>query len=204
MAGSERFASGLLPYLHHHPAALSKLSLILHCYFPNRFSANFRQILLFSSLFVHQYFPGTSTSSSDSPLSLLRCFSPRNPPINAERQEHLFPNHQKSLQSNSGYRCFNSFHFSRNVSVVKYLPVIWSLPFTSSITVSPDLVFIFPAQQYKDQPLCCKYPWKSQSDPDLVWSCQKRCCYPKSSGRWSRRNPESCEDPDFSIQEPDL
>ena len=124
--------------------------------------------------------------------------------LNAERQEHLFPNHQKSLKSNSGYRCFNSFHFSRNVSVVKYLPVIWSLPFTSSITVSPDLVFIFPAQQYKDQPLCCKYPWKSQSNPDLVWSCQKRCCYPKSSGRWSRRNPESCEDPDFSIQEPDL
>ena len=79
MAGFERFCSFLLPCFYHCLAALSKLSLILHCYFPNRFSANFRQILLFSSLFIYQYFPDTSTSSSDFHRSLLRSSPPRSP-----------------------------------------------------------------------------------------------------------------------------
>ena len=137
MAGSERFASGLLPYLHHHPAALSKLSLILHCYFPNRFSANFRQILLFSSLFVHQYFPGTSTSSSDSPLSLLRCFSPRNPPINAKKTQGFLP-----WVSFIPFFVAELVHFSREENI--------------EIQTNYSCVCIVPYSTQKDKNICSR------------------------------------------------
>ena len=137
MAGFERFCSFLLPCFYHCLAALSKLSLILHCYFPNRFSANFRQILLFSSLFSYQQSPDAQAASIHLPRSLLRSSPPRNPPINAKKTQGFLP-----WVSFIPFFVAELVHFSREENI--------------EIQTNYSCVCIVPYSTQKDKNICSR------------------------------------------------